>query len=379
MGQMKHAWQEAHDRGWKSIGKFVCAKCIDETFLKELIKDNVQSRACSYCGDRARSKIAAPVDVILESIFEAMHIYFGEPSTSGVPYEWREGGYLVDPMSTEDALMELELDVEAALFKDIANSFYNEEWVPASGGSWVGSSYGDHLKAGWDSFAYNVKHTSRYFFSASNHDETRDIYSSSIVDILSELGLIAQERLCNDIAEDTPLYRVREWPDPVEHFRWTPTWDQMGAPADIDSSAGRMNPAGISYLYLAFEQDTAIAEIVKETPKVIGLATFKTARNLTILNLCELPPIPSVFDCSHEREREVAIFLMHSVQDMRKPVDKDGREHIDYVPSQIVCEYFRQVFNLGSKEEPKRLDSIVYPSKMEQDGVRSFIITSNML
>lgn len=44
---------------------------------------------------------------------------------------------------------------------------------------------------------------------------------------------------------------------------------------------------------------------------------------------------------------------------------KDGHEHIDYVPSQVICEYLAQVFEpaLGT-----RLGGLIYPSAVHPGG-----------
>ena len=52
--------------------------------------------------------------------------------------------------------------------------------------------------------------------------------------------------------------------------------------------------------------------------------------------------------------------------DICQPVQKDGREHINYVPSQVVSEYFAQVFKTP---EGKMLDGIVYPSAVALGSV----------
>ena len=44
---------------------------------------------------------------------------------------------------------------------------------------------------------------------------------------------------------------------------------------------------------------------------------------------------------------------------MSKGVKKDGMEHIDYVPNQVVTEYIRFVF---SDKTVTGLDGIIYPS-----------------
>jgi hypothetical protein len=47
------------------------------------------------------------------------------------------------------------------------------------------------------------------------------------------------------------------------------------------------------------------------------------------------------------------------VEDLSKPISKNGREHIEYVPTQVVTEYFRYTYEdlTGGS-----LDGIIYPS-----------------
>ncbi|HBC3478543.1 TPA: RES family NAD+ phosphorylase, partial [Vibrio cholerae] len=45
--------------------------------------------------------------------------------------------------------------------------------------------------------------------------------------------------------------------------------------------------------------------------------------------------------------------------DFTAPVRKDGLEHIDYVPTQVVSEHFRFIHKT---KEGKKVDGIIYPS-----------------
>lgn len=47
------------------------------------------------------------------------------------------------------------------------------------------------------------------------------------------------------------------------------------------------------------------------------------------------------------------------VRDFTKDVKKDGKEHIEYVPTQVVTEFFRYSFN---KNRKYKIDGIIYPS-----------------
>src|SRR3546814_14780372 len=48
-----------------------------------------------------------------------------------------------------------------------------------------------------------------------------------------------------------------------------------------------------------------------------------------------------------------------------KPVIKNGQEHVEYVPSQVVCEYLAQVFKPRGKAA---LGGLVFPSSVCEGG-----------
>jgi hypothetical protein len=95
------------------------------------------------------------------------------------------------------------------------------------------------------------------------------------------------------------------------------------------------------------------------------VGAFTTKRELRILNLTELPTYPSIFDEEKRHISELLQFLNKFVREISKPVAKDGREHVEYVPSQVVCEYFAKVFRT---EENESIDGIAYPSAIRPGG-----------
>ena len=142
--------------------------------------------------------------------------------------------------------------------------------------------------------------------------------------------------------------------------KWQPTADQMGPPPKSKASAGRMNPAGIPYLYAAFDNTTAWREvgIMGRTSKTVFTATFALTKPLWVMDLTALPPVPSLFDVANKEVREQALIVRAFVEAISTPVTKDGQEHIDYVPSQVICEYLAQVFEPG---EGRRLGGLYIP------------------
>lgn len=75
--------------------------------------------------------------------------------------------------------------------------------------------------------------------------------------------------------------------------------------------------------------------------------------------------MPDLFNSDQRWQRPALIFLYGFRDDFVKPVPKDGREHIEYVPSQIVTEFFRYRFH---DEYGRRVRGILYPSVQVDRG-----------
>lgn len=84
------------------------------------------------------------------------------------------------------------------------------------------------------------------------------------------------------IEKDVSFFRARIGePGTLDLF----TLENMGAPPPGKASSGRINPEGISYLYLADSPATAIAEVRPWKRARISVATLKTVRPLKIVSL----------------------------------------------------------------------------------------------
>jgi RES domain-containing protein len=356
MGLVKSEWMESEERGWNSSEKNVCADCVSDAHLKRLIEAAATENECDYCGSSGDDEIAAPMEVVLEPVFGALTHYYSGPDNASVPYETAEGGYLIKGTDTGDALQSLPLECNDDLFEDIVDSIHNDYWVKAADGHWAGQQLDDWLIGGWKNFAYHVKHRQRFFFGSTRPEDPQDFVPSQL---LPQLGKIVKElSLVRQIPADTKLYRARQRPNSAT---WQPSDETMGAPPETRASAGRMNPPGISYLYLSIEKATAVREVRRTRPGPAVIATFRATRTLRILDLENLPELPSLFDYEKLRNREVLLFLEMFVEEITQPARADGLEHIDYVPSQIVSEYFATEFH-------DELDGLLFPSAVIEGG-----------
>lgn len=250
------------------------------------------------------------------------------------------------------------LDWSEALIKDVAKSLTNTGWVDAPDGDWMGAHHHERLHWSWTSFANAVKHHSRFHFQFNRRLHRYGDDLIGVHEMLPFLGrLIRRHRMVRPLPAKIPLFRVRPGTHPH-------TVEDLGAPPKEQASAGRMNPAGVPYLYLAFDEKTALAETRASQGQKVTVSQWSPNRDLHVIDLSHGPNIPSIFS-EKRQEHEVAQFLYAFRDEISKPVAHDGSEHIEYVPTQAVSEYFSQVFKHGSG---KHVDGLIYPSAVASEG-----------
>ena len=100
--------------------------------------------------------------------------------------------------------------------------------------------------------------------------------------------------------------------------------------------------------YGAFEKEVARKEIFVQNDLVtrphFTVGEFKPLNPLQLIDFTQLPELPSIFD---KKKRDIyypVLFFSSFRYELSKPIDWDGRQHIKYVPTQILTEYFRYVF-----------------------------------
>ena len=106
--------------------------------------------------------------------------------------------------------------------------------------------------------------------------------------------------------------------------------------------------------------------------KYVTIAEFELEEDRYVIDFCKLPNIPSIFG---KIKNYYLIYFIHDlVLDFTKDIAKDGKEHIEYVPTQIVTEFFRFSFN---KNRKKKIDGIIYPSSKNMKNRTSVFFWDN--
>lgn len=339
------------------IEKSICFNCIADDYLAEIIKSNLTQKKCSYCLSVGNKNIACEYKLVAQKIYDRIFLSYKDAQDTGMPFV--EGEWLIEQGYIQDVINDFDPGWDDQFIEDLCESADpNLYLVPHVQDDWVGVPESAVLSYGWQGFKEQILYKTRYLFLTQKSSRYDDFYSVPLTSMLDRLGDLSNRLgLISEIPKYSNFYRVRAH----KKGQGFTEFEEIGVAPKRLAGAGRMNPAGIPYFYIAFISDTAKLEVIDDQ-KYWSLAKLKLLNNIQVLDLTELPPVPSIFDIQQHSLREEILFLYEFVEDLLKPVAKDGKEHIDYVPTQVVSEYFRYVF------EPK-VQGIMYPSVKHSGGV----------
>ncbi|MDP1843251.1 MAG: HEPN-associated N-terminal domain-containing protein [Sediminibacterium sp.] len=371
MGIIKQHLIEEHESNLlhrHTEDKYVCSHHIDDYAIKDFILKYSDIGRCSYC--KNKRKVALVKDVV-NFINNGLGVFYEDPANS-MGYDSSEGGYLGTVFEIEELIDEVGLDINNyQLQEDITNSFDNTPWCEIDP---YGDRESEYLKYNWDYFKDIVKHKARYLFSQTDEFK-KDYLRGNPFEILHDVGRrVDRLNLFTWVNKGSLLYRCRQHKTDNEIKG---AKDMGSPPLKFATLANRMSPAGISMFYCAFDKNIASVETLEKTDKskpFYTLGTFKTKEKLFLLDLSIPLKVPSMFDEKNKANYFSIIFLKNFINDLTKEIKRDGYEHIDYIPTQVVTEYFRYTFcNLTNS----KIDGIIYPSSKDKSKASCVLFLDN--
>ena len=332
----------------------VCSACFDDYDLRAWIRNANGLRGCDACG--RKDSPTCDFSELCEHIELCLKKYWGF-AVEQLPYDSAEGGYQGTTWNVAEILfgevgLSLPRDNEDSLLSALLGELIDETWCDHN---WLILDHDVALRKSWERFCETVKHKRRFFFHA---DGTDDHDSFTPAALLSAIGSISQRLgLVRHLPKGRSLWRAR--PDIARNGRAYAS-DFGPPPVHLALQSNRMNPPGIPMLYLASTPRTALKETRTKEARV---GQWKVLRPLRVLDLRNLPKIPGYFSEVDREDRLALRFLHQFSQDVMTPVARDQRVHVDYLPSQVVTEFFRDY-----QLEKGRLDGIAYGSTAHPTG-----------
>lgn len=163
------------------------------------------------------------------------------------------------------------------------------------------------------------------------------------------------------LPKDSVFYRSRLWKDGHGFGK-----NELGAPPAVRAGAGRVNPEGISVLYLSDDIKTTLYEIRARLYDCVSVGKFIAQRDLELINLTLLDEI-SPFSLNMD-------YLVYAVninhlrkisEEISTPVRNEST--LDYLPTQYISDYIKS----------RGYDGIVYRSAMQHDSLNLAIFNES--
>ncbi len=337
--------------------RLVCHECVGDYALRRFIRQNGARGRCDYCG---RSRNSIRLGALMEPVMDGIRSQYSDaPKTHEDPGVGSLPTYDGYDLICDELAGELDIP-NPDLLRDIARLMDSQTiWYV---NSFFEGSEDEDAYYSWELFSRLVKEEARYVFYSLPAEQDRPVGSSpvQILDVIR--GYVDLLRLVHPVSpESHKIYRGRAH-GPETSFTAV---EEFCPPDRLRAKANRMSPEGIPMFYGAYEKETVLAEIYSAEQECATVAEFSLQRPIQVLDLT-IPfrrALPSLFDKEKRAQRYPLLFLRRFAEAISKPTR--GQDGIEYVPSQVVTEFFKHVYRT---RDGIKLDGIVYKSAKRENG-----------
>ena len=227
----------------------------------------------------------------------------------------------------------------------ISENFENVDWRNIADGDYDNNYFSD-----------KVKHSLRFF-------DTPDF---NRLEELQKLDNLFEKLEINKYKKNVFRARGAYSEDEIKSIERNPK-EQLGQAPKEKAGHNRFSPSGISYVYLSFDEKTAISEVFDKNHIALYVAKFKLNDNLKLLNLTKskFDEIKTIYSNYFNDDFDLNIFCSTSaleefICEIRKPVN-EKESKLEYIPTQILAEYIKLkgydgfIFDSSKTEEGKNL------------------------
>jgi len=309
---------------------YCCDKCFRDEYLSEQIRRDGVKGTCCLCGQRRRRCL--DIDT-LRRLFEPLVGLYSNVAEY-MPLEFLKSG---DHSTLLDMLVD---DWEIFDGRRIGRAFltaccepYHPKHNPGPELFDPDQPVGEEelffdgeyhhttvLVERWDRLREELANEKRFFAGR---------------DLIGDLSTTIA-RMVTPLPAGSVLYRARGCEPGKPHAR-----TKMGAPPSAIATAGRANPAGIAYLYLASTQKTAVSELRPHVGDSLTVGTFKLRRRLRVIDLRN-QFVGSPFQWGEDLHTVVRTmdFLRRLGKELSRPIGP-ARRDAEYLPTQFLCELIK--------------------------------------
>lgn len=297
-----------------------CINCFNDRILQSIIMLNGEQGDCDFCG--SKDVFIYPLDdpagtqELEDQLADLISLY--EPTGAQASGRRLSQALLQDwDIFHYSSSKELDKFLYAAF---PSNSDPTNSLIPKFVNLKVSDR--DAILGGhsWNEFSDYLKHTNRFFVPYLNVKGFRDFLSAASMQY-SKSDTFYRARICKDAAGFNK--------------------NNMGAPPSYLSLPGRINPKGISELYLAEDKDTALHEVRASLYDYVSFGKFHPNTTIRVVDLSAFSRLSP-----YEYDVDLSVFTANRefIQGMSKEIAHIMRrsdDTIEYLPTQFIAEFIK--------------------------------------
>ena len=340
-----------------------CVRCFNDVEIIGIIKSQKTKGNCDFCGHDGDYVYSLDTDTTLSDMFgELLDIY---TVTTSLPTTFpRESiDLLKNIFYSKWSIFNVEPDCIYRLLTAICHEKYADQ--PELFDSPVGvleshdkgylNDFSIIRDYQWQDFVGDIKRVNRFHTDHINKDVLNQ-FIRCVRKTYKAGQIFYRARICTDEVGE------RGYPK-----------SKMGAPPAQSATAGRVNPGGISVLYLANSLKTTLHETRAGVFDYITVATFKLKKDIEVIDFASLDKISPFIANSTMRVE----YIQHAVniehlklisQEIAKPLRRQDSA-LDYLPTQYISDYIKS----------QGFDGVEYISTMCEDGYNLAVFDESVL
>lgn len=326
-----------------------CVECFNDVDIKSRISELKKIGDCNLCEAVDVFIYDTEVDFELVDDFEELLDTYKSETILPDGFPDDELRFLKDELSMNWNIFNLSADKIDILIKNICkNKFREDRDLFEQRVGIIQKLNKDYLdnysllgEYSWEDFVKSIKTYNRF--------HSKHLNTTVLFEFLNQLKKIYKK--------DTLFYRARI--SDKQGF----SFDEMGAPPIGLASAGRVNPEGISYLYLGNDPTTTLNEVRAGLHDYVSIAAFKLKDDISVVNLTNLDKISPFSGLNFTLHAINRSNIIKMSNDIAKPLRRQDSQ-LDYLPTQYISEYIKTIkFRDGSV-----CSGIEYISTMNKRG-----------
>lgn len=335
-----------------------CVECFADDEIKAIIASYARRGSCDICGAEDAFVYEIGSDTILSDAFDTMLDAFIPLSSLPGDYPQERADLLKNVLRYEWRVLEGDSSQAYRLLKAVCARRYSDQ--PELFREPVVVLHmddEDYLRQNeilrnhsWEGFVTELKHRNRFHTQCVNIDMLK-----TFIECVREVH-----------RKGEVLFRARNCSTPKGYRR-----SEMGAPPCDRATAGRVNPEGISVLYLSDSHETTFCETRSAVYDYVAVGRFVLQKDMAMINLAALDKISPLVGIDRGFDiGQYAVNIEHLrkiTSEIAKPLRRQDSA-LDYLPTQYISDYIRS----------QGYDGIEFASTMRQGGVNYAIFDETL-